>query len=332
MEWESTMEYHRYCDIWPLMEGAEFEKLKADIRDNGLRVAITTYRGKILDGRNRDRACAAVGITPRYEDSGINDDDTALIRAVSLNERRRHMSVAQRAFAAEKLANIINGHNRFRDRVVGIPAGIPTSATRSLQRAADMLGVSRGSAARARTIRTHGTEADVADVIAGRGSLNERAVAVRPVQNPRPPRTRRGARTQSTPAPSPAPDRASGRPLSPEQVDPGFTGTRDEYTAVHGHVSVHTAEQKAVAYLGTITTGMRKAMRVLQETRHPPELYYIDYWLGCLRSPNERDVAKLREALEVLEPRLEEAKAWLDRAEAVLRDRPALNGQAVASA
>jgi hypothetical protein len=101
---------------------------------------------------------------------------------------------------------------------------------------------------------------------------------------------------------------------------------------VHGHVSVHTAEQKAVAYLGTITTGMRKAMRVLQETRHPPQLNYRDYWLGCLRCPNERDVAKLREALEVLEPRLEEAKAWLDRAEAVLRDRPALNGQAVASA
>jgi hypothetical protein len=63
--------------------------------------------------------------------------------------------VPERAFAAEKLANILQGGNR---RNFNIPMGSLNSATVSLRDAANMLGVSPGSVARARVIHINGTD------------------------------------------------------------------------------------------------------------------------------------------------------------------------------
>ena len=61
------MKYHKLADLFPLIHGDEFESLKKDIKLNGLNHPIIIYDEKILDGRNRFRACSETGVEPVFE-------------------------------------------------------------------------------------------------------------------------------------------------------------------------------------------------------------------------------------------------------------------------
>ena len=58
------MKFHPAADFFPLLNGKEFEKLKADIEANGLLEPIMVHEDQILDGRNRWLACEDLGIKP----------------------------------------------------------------------------------------------------------------------------------------------------------------------------------------------------------------------------------------------------------------------------
>lgn len=79
---------HPLAELIPSMDEAEFAALVDDIRENGQIEPITLYEGKILDGRHRARACAKLGITPKFKEY---DGDKPASFVVSLNVKRRHL-------------------------------------------------------------------------------------------------------------------------------------------------------------------------------------------------------------------------------------------------
>jgi hypothetical protein len=65
--------FHELATVFPLLEGGEYTALIDDIRRHGLLEPITLFEGKILDGRNRYRACLAAGVEPRFREILFGD-------------------------------------------------------------------------------------------------------------------------------------------------------------------------------------------------------------------------------------------------------------------
>lgn len=92
-----SFESHPLADLLPEMSSDDFSALVASIRENGQRVPIVMYEGKVLDGRHRVRACADLGIDPVCE---TYDGDNPASHVLALNVSRRHLSPTQRAMLA----------------------------------------------------------------------------------------------------------------------------------------------------------------------------------------------------------------------------------------
>jgi chemotaxis protein histidine kinase CheA len=100
---------HPLSEILPLMSDEEIAELATDIQQNTQRAPITLYEGKILDGRNRYRACRLANVEPKVRHFTSGD---ALAFIVSANVFRRHLTTSQRALVAAKLSNLSNGQHK----------------------------------------------------------------------------------------------------------------------------------------------------------------------------------------------------------------------------
>jgi ParB-like chromosome segregation protein Spo0J len=111
-------EYHPAAALFPLMDmdGPEFGELVADIYEHGLLQSIVLHEGKILDGRNRYRACQHAGFEPRFEEWN-GESPTAYV--LSLNLHRRHLTDGQRAAIAVEAMERIEAEAREAQRRAG---------------------------------------------------------------------------------------------------------------------------------------------------------------------------------------------------------------------
>ena len=61
------LEFHPIADLFPLLRGDAFQKLVADIRQNGLvEPILVDDQRRIIDGRNRYLACLEAGVEPLF--------------------------------------------------------------------------------------------------------------------------------------------------------------------------------------------------------------------------------------------------------------------------
>ena len=154
-------EFHEVANIFPMMGEPEFSELKSDIAKNGLKLPIWLHEGKIVDGRNRYKACLEIGgHVERFQEW---DQKGSLVEFVaSLNLHRRNLSQSQKAMAAlaclplleaeAKARHIANGgdhgnhHTKSNLPAVPTPAqpvGTPVKNIRAAQEAGKIMGVGK---------------------------------------------------------------------------------------------------------------------------------------------------------------------------------------------
>jgi hypothetical protein len=133
--------FHPIADIFPLMEGAEFDELVADIKANALRSKITLHEGMILDGRNRYRAMLAAGHTPnkghfhKYEPAVPSD--TPLNFVIRANLLRRHLTAEQKR---DVLVKLVAAQPEKSDRQLAKEAGVTHPTMAKARRQAERSG------------------------------------------------------------------------------------------------------------------------------------------------------------------------------------------------
>ncbi len=149
-------EVHPVAAIFPFIEGAAFDEFVEDIRVNGQREPVVLdSAGRLLDGRNRARACQVLGIDVR-ESRYSGSDATGWI--ISHNVHRRHLSASQRAMVAARLATLQHGTNRYEQKVDGSfdPSTKDPRTSQTVQNAADALNVGTASVKRAKAVIASG--------------------------------------------------------------------------------------------------------------------------------------------------------------------------------
>lgn len=159
------MQSHEYADLFPMLGEKELQELADDIRNNGQHQPILkTEDGRILDGRNRLRACEIAGVQPHFK-TFKGDDDEALRFVLSLNLTRRHLSDSQRAMIASTIATLRQGE-KTNPQICGSESKVTQAA------AAAMLNTSERQVQKATKVRREAPPDVVQSVVRGEMTLN----------------------------------------------------------------------------------------------------------------------------------------------------------------
>ena len=136
---------HPAASVFPLNPPAPQRALEGSIAATGLLHPIVLLGEEILDGRNRLRACLAIGVDPAFQQVGEDVDPVDYVLRANLH--RRHLTGSQRAVAAARLTALAHGR----------PSGEKGQDCRfSALQSAKLFGVSARLVRSARSVRRGG--------------------------------------------------------------------------------------------------------------------------------------------------------------------------------
>jgi len=163
----TSLAFHEVANLFPLIEGQEFDDLVKDITENGLKQPIWVYQNKIIDGRNRYRACNMAGVEPRFQEW---DEQGSLVAfVISLNVKRRHLTSSQlgvialgveRQLAEEAtVRHALNGGDKVSAFAPAAGQNFdPKTSAKSAHLAADLLGTNHDYVSAAKRIEREAPE------------------------------------------------------------------------------------------------------------------------------------------------------------------------------
>ena len=170
------LEPHPFAALFPELPPEELSLLARDIKERGQNEPIILYKGLILDGRNRYRACQIAGVKPWIEEFDRRGDKGSPEDFVlSRNLRRRHLSMGQKAAIALDWSEQIElNPESEKTKALGRPKG-------TVSEAAKYIGINEQRVFEVRQIR-EANPSLYQEVQAGRRSLNS---ALREISLPR---------------------------------------------------------------------------------------------------------------------------------------------------
>ena len=174
IELPKNLEAHPAANIFPMMNEADLQSLARDILDNGLAEPIVLYEDKILDGRNRRRACEMVRVSPAFERWQPHEGESPVKYVLSKNLHRRHLDESQRAMIGARVEPMLAEEAKKRQSAAGgahpgpLPANLPeASKGEARAQAAAQVNVSPRSVSDAKAVLKSGDEELIAACDAG---------------------------------------------------------------------------------------------------------------------------------------------------------------------
>jgi len=170
--------FHPAADIFPMLADEDLQALAEDIMAHGLQAPIELLDGKIIDGRNRYRACRIVRVTPRMVRVTTKDP---VAYVLSRNLHRRHLDTSQRAMVAARAREYYD--QRAKERQIRKPTDsvveiFPPQKGKSRDQAGKAVGISGRTVDAARQVLAKGTPELIRAVDEGRLSVSAAAKTV----------------------------------------------------------------------------------------------------------------------------------------------------------
>lgn len=318
-------EIHPIAECYPPLPPEVLIALQEHIKLHGLQNDIILFEGKVLDGKNRQMACEAVGVEPRYASPDIADPYAYVVGA---NERRRNLTTGQRAVVAERMATLKRGTNRYGKKVDPRIRGSNNKSV-EVKEAAALNHVGTTSVDEARYTKENGIPDVLKALESGklkayrakeisRLPKEQQAKALQAALNGdnkvgkrQPGRSKRPKPTQKKESVNQRTQRLhqmlqkSGRPfvgLTRKEVDPDFNGTPIEWMDKYGHVQMMT---KAELEADRRQAALMDRINALNDLREPLEKYLktepfaLEEVEGYVRKSPERRRRKFDEMLSL---------------------------------